>query len=70
MDVGDQYRSAIFFTTPEQETAARASAAKLEASGKLAGPITTEILFAPPFYAAEEYHQKYHAKHGGFCPTL
>ena len=71
MDVGDQYRSAIFFTTPEQETAARASAAKLEASGKLPGPITTEILLAPRFYAAEEYHQKYHAKHGGgFCPTL
>ncbi|HSI13743.1 MAG TPA: bifunctional methionine sulfoxide reductase B/A protein [Chthoniobacter sp.] len=67
-DVGSQYRSAIFFTTPEQETSARASAAQLEASGKLSRPITTEILFATPFYPAEEYHQKYHAKHsGGSC---
>ena len=64
-DIGSQYRSAIFFTTPEQEATARASAARLEKSGKLSGPITTEILLATPFYAAEEYHQKYHAKHGG-----
>lgn len=64
-DVGSQYRSAIFFTTPEQEAAARASAARLEKSGKLSGPITTEIALATPFYAAEEYHQKYYAKHGG-----
>lgn len=64
-DVGSQYRSAIFFTTPEQEATARASAARLEKSGKLSGPITTEILLATPFYAAEEYHQKYYAKHGG-----
>jgi peptide methionine sulfoxide reductase msrA/msrB len=64
-DVGSQYRSAIFFTTPEQEAIAWASAAKLEKSGKFDRPITTEILFAGPFYAAEEYHQKYYAKHGG-----
>jgi peptide methionine sulfoxide reductase msrA/msrB len=66
-DVGSQYRSAIFFTTPEQESAARASAAKLASSGKLSGAITTEIALAAPFYAAEEYHQKYHMKHGGSC---
>jgi len=64
-DIGSQYRSAIFFTTPEQETAARASAAELEKSGKLSGPIATEIVLAGPFYTAEEYHQKYFAKHGG-----
>jgi peptide methionine sulfoxide reductase msrA/msrB len=64
-DIGSQYRSAIFFTTPEQEATARASTARLEKSGKLSGPITTEILLATPFYAAEEYHQKYYAKHGG-----
>jgi methionine-S-sulfoxide reductase len=64
-DIGSQYRSAIFFTTPEQEATARASAARLEKSGKLSRPITTEILLATPFYAAEEYHQKYRAKHGG-----
>jgi peptide methionine sulfoxide reductase msrA/msrB len=64
-DIGSQYRSAIFFTTPEQEATARASAALLEKSGKLDRPITTEILLTGPFYAAEEYHQKYYAKHGG-----
>jgi len=64
-DIGSQYRSAIFFTTPEQEATARMSAVELEKSGKLSGPITTEITFATPFYAAEEYHQKYYAKHGG-----
>ncbi len=67
-DIGSQYRSAIYFTTPEQEFAARASSARLEASGKISSPITTEITFAGPFYAAEEYHQKYYAKHsGGSC---
>jgi len=64
-DIGSQYRSAIFFTTPAQEATARASAARLEKTGRLSGPITTEILLATPFYTAEEYHQKYHAKHGG-----
>jgi peptide methionine sulfoxide reductase msrA/msrB len=63
-DIGSQYRSVIFFFTPEQEAAARASARRLEASGKLSSAITTEILLATPFYAAEEYHQKYYAKHG------
>ncbi len=64
-DHGGQYRSAIFFTTPAQETIARASAARWEKEGRLSGPITTEIALATPFYAAEEYHQKYYAKHGG-----
>jgi peptide methionine sulfoxide reductase msrA/msrB len=64
-DIGSQYRSALFFTTPGQEATARASAARLETSGRLSGPITTEIQIATPFYAAEEYHQKYHVKHGG-----
>jgi peptide methionine sulfoxide reductase msrA/msrB len=64
-DIGSQYRSAIFFTTPEQEGAARKSAAQLEENGTLRGPIATEIVLATPFYVAEEYHQKYYAKHGG-----
>ncbi|HLH03237.1 MAG TPA: peptide-methionine (S)-S-oxide reductase MsrA [Bryobacteraceae bacterium] len=63
-DVGTQYRSVIFFYTPEQEQAARASKAKLEASGRFKKPIATEILPAPPFYRAEEYHQQYLAKRG------
>jgi peptide-methionine (S)-S-oxide reductase len=63
-DVGSQYRSAIFFHTHEQEAAAKASKEKLEASGKLKKPITTEITPASEFYRAEEYHQRYLEKHG------
>lgn len=63
-DVGTQYRSAIFFHTPEQEQEARASKAKLEASGKYRRPIATEIQPASTFYRAEEYHQQYLAKRG------
>jgi len=66
-DAGSQYRSAIFFTTPGQEAAAQTSAARLAASGTLRRPISTEILLATAFYPAEDYHQKYYAKHGGSC---
>jgi len=63
-DIGDQYRSAIFFHTPEQETAARASKAQLDASGRFKRPIATEITLASEFYRAEEYHQQYLEKRG------
>ncbi len=63
-DVGEQYRSAIFFHTPEQEAAATASKAKLENSGKYKRPIVTQIQPASKFYRAEEYHQRYLEKHG------
>jgi peptide-methionine (S)-S-oxide reductase len=63
-DVGSQYRSAVFFHTPEQEAAARASREKLERSGHYANPIVTEITPAPDFYPAEEYHQRYYEKEG------
>ena len=63
-DVGSQYRSAIFFHTPEQETAAKASRAMLAASGKHAKPVVTEITAAPEFWRAEEYHQQYLEKRG------
>ncbi|MBZ5540341.1 MAG: peptide-methionine (S)-S-oxide reductase MsrA [Acidobacteriia bacterium] len=63
-DFGTQYRSAIFFHSPEQEAAAKKSKAALEASGKLARPIATEITLAGPFYRAEEYHQRYLEKRG------
>jgi peptide-methionine (S)-S-oxide reductase len=63
-DVGTQYRSAIFFHSPEQEEIAKKSRAKLEASGKFRRPITTEITPAGKFYRAEEYHQKYLQKRG------
>lgn len=69
-DVGTQYRSAIFTTTPEQIRAAEASRdayqQKLSAAGY--GRITTEIASAPEFWPAEEYHQRYLEKNpGGYC---
>ena len=63
-DVGAQYRSAIFFHTPEQEAAARASKERLQNSGKYRRPIATEITPAAEFYRAEEYHQQYLEKRG------
>lgn len=63
-DVGTQYRSAVFFHTPEQEAAARESKARLDAPGRLPHPIVTEITPATPFYRAEDYHQQYLAKRG------
>jgi len=64
-DVGTQYRSVIFFHTPEQEAAARAYRERLAKSGKFARPIVTEISPAQPFWRAEEYHQRYFEKRGG-----
>ena len=63
-DVGEQYRSAIFTLTPEQEAAARASKESRAKSGQYKRPIVTEITPASPFYRAEEYHQRYLEKHG------
>jgi peptide-methionine (S)-S-oxide reductase len=63
-DVGTQYRSVIFTHTPEQEEAARAAKAALEASGRYRRPIATRVEPAPPFWRAEEYHQRYLAKRG------
>ncbi|MDR3615045.1 MAG: peptide-methionine (S)-S-oxide reductase MsrA [Candidatus Obscuribacterales bacterium] len=64
-DHGEQYRSAIFYHSPEQKAAALASEKKLLASGKVKGQIVTQLVPAGPFYRAEEYHQDYVAKHGG-----
>jgi len=63
-DVGTQYRSAIFFHTPQQQVLARASVQKIEQTGKFDKPIFTEIIPAPKFYKAEEYHQRYLEKQG------
>jgi peptide-methionine (S)-S-oxide reductase len=63
-DFGSQYRTAIFFHTPEQEAIAKKSKATLDASEKFKRPIATEIKAATPFYRAEEYHQKYLEKRG------
>ena len=63
-DVGEQYRSAIFIQSPEQQTAAEASKAKLETAGRYPRPIVTEITPAATFYKAEDYHQQYLEKRG------
>ena len=63
-DVGTQYRSGIFFHSPEQKAAAEASKASLEASGRFKRPIATEITPASTFWRAEEYHQRYLEKRG------
>jgi peptide-methionine (S)-S-oxide reductase len=63
-DFGKQYRSVIFFHTPEQEAAARASKARLEASGRFRRPIVTQIAPCTEFWRAEEYHQRYLEKRG------
>ena len=63
-DTGTQYRSAIFYHTPEQEAAAKASKEALAKSGRYKRPIVTEITHAPEFYRAEDYHQQYLEKRG------
>ncbi len=71
-DVGTQYRSAIFYNSEAQKQTAESVKAWWDKSGKFNRPITTEITAATKFYPAEEYHQKYLAKHpGGYtCHVL
>jgi peptide-methionine (S)-S-oxide reductase len=69
-DVGTQYRSGIYATTPAQKKAAEESKAMYGKAldAKRFGAITTEVLDAPPFYFAEDYHQQYLAKNPmGYC---
>ncbi|MBF7729156.1 peptide-methionine (S)-S-oxide reductase MsrA [Pseudomonas sp. N040] len=61
-DKGTQYRSVIFYGNPEEQRLAQASRAALEQSGRLPGPVVTEILPAGTFYPAEAYHQDYHQR--------
>ncbi|MBZ5722489.1 MAG: peptide-methionine (S)-S-oxide reductase MsrA [Acidobacteriia bacterium] len=63
-DWGSQYRTAIFFHSPEQEAAAKASKETLEKSGRFRKPIATQIVPAVTFYPAEDYHQQYLEKRG------
>ena len=64
-DVGDQYRSAIFFHDAEQEATAKTSKEKLQSSDKFKSrKIVTEIVPASSFYKAEDYHQQYFEKCG------
>src|SRR3989338_1456551 len=64
-DIGDQYRSAIFYTSETQKKLALKS--KKEHQKKLNKPIVTKIAKASEFYPAEEYHQKYYKKHPVLC---
>ncbi len=63
-DVGTQYRSAIFFHSPEQERVARQVVAKLTADKVFSNPIVTEIVAAAQFHIAENYHQEYFERVG------
>jgi len=62
-DYGPQYRSAIFFSTPEQERIAKAYIAQLTAAKAYPAPIVTEVVPLKAFYPAEDYHQNYLASH-------
>jgi peptide-methionine (S)-S-oxide reductase len=66
-DVGTQYRSAIFFTSPEQESVARHVIAEM--AGVWDAPIVTELTPAEAWYKAEDYHQNYFSQHPlqGYC---
>jgi peptide-methionine (S)-S-oxide reductase len=63
-DYGHQYRSAIFFHSPEQEATAKKVIEELSAAKRFARPIVTEVVPAQTFWRAEEYHQKYLEKRG------
>ena len=64
-DYGIQYRSVIFYHTPEQELSARRSIEELEKSKRFSNRIVTEVVPGTTFYKAEEFHQKYYEKKGG-----
>ena len=69
-DIGTQYRSGIYVTTPAQREAANMSRQSYEAALQRSGfgKVTTEVLDAPAFYYAEAYHQQYLAKNpDGYC---
>ncbi|MCE0483956.1 MAG: bifunctional methionine sulfoxide reductase B/A protein [Methylacidiphilales bacterium] len=63
-DIGTQYRSVIFYYTPEQKTAAESDIARLEAAHQFNKPIVTQVVPAADFWKAEDYHQHYLDKHG------
>jgi peptide-methionine (S)-S-oxide reductase len=71
-DVGTQYRSAIYYHSPEQEQTAREVIAALERDPVFDAPIVTEVAPAPAFYPAEEYHQDYFRRNPGqgYCRAV
>lgn len=68
-DVGTQYRSGVYFTTPEQEREARALMAELAQAGTFGAPLITEVLPLANYWPAEAYHQDYFKQHPdqGYC---
>lgn len=71
-DVGTEYRSAIFYTTPEQKTAALKMIAEIDASSIEGGKVVTEVTPLDVFYPAEEYHKNYFARNPeqGYCQIV
>ena len=67
-DIGSQYRSVVFYHSPEQKEAAHQAILALDQSGRWPQPVVTRLEDAMPFWPAEEYHQRYLEKHGfGHC---
>lgn len=66
-DIGSQYRSVVFYHTEDQRIEAEKSKRLLDESGTWKSPVVTAIEPVQTFWRAEEYHQKYHQKHGGSC---
>ena len=70
-DIGDQYRSVVFFYDPQQEAAAKKAKQLLEQAKVFRSPIVTQIIPAGQYYLAEDYHQKYLEKNpGGYCSHI
>jgi peptide-methionine (S)-S-oxide reductase len=71
-DIGTQYRSAIFYHSPEQQAAAQRAIAQLEAARLWDAPIVTEVVPLEAFYPAEEYHRDYYARNPnqGYCRVV
>jgi len=66
-DVGQQYKSAIFYNNDEEKSLAEQKIKEIDASGEHANKVVTEVLEAATFYPAEEYHQDYVEKNGKVC---
>jgi peptide-methionine (S)-S-oxide reductase len=71
-DVGTQYRSAIFTTTPKQQEEAEAYIKEINASGEMGNPVVTEVKPLDAFYPAEGYHHSYYKKNAGapYCEVV
>lgn len=71
-DVGTQYRSVVFYTTPEQKAAVEKYIQDIDASASSGAPVVTEVVPLEKFYEAEDYHKDYFAKHPGnpYCEVV